>query len=391
MSEIIRIFFRLGVLGFGGPIALVAQMDEELCRKRGWVTPERFSQTYALLKIMPGPLASQMAIFLAAARGGVLAGWIGGFVFILPSFVLVLVLSYLYTHQGTMASLPDGFMPGLQVGALAVIATSTWALFKPFYASSRAWVIAILSGLLIFWHPRWEPLVILVLGLSGVASVRGRRSTDGTKGSSKLLHGWFGLGTLGLGSAGAAASTGVAGAATAGVGHTLAQLGWVCFKAGAFVFGTGLAIVPVLEADVVGRHHWLTSHEFMDGLAIGQVTPGPVVITSTFIGYRAAGWIGAIVATVMIFLPCFLNVLYILPHVWKRVSGTPGAKAFTEWALPSVIGGIAATSIRLGLLTVSSWTAAVLLGLALAVAVWRRPPAWLLIPVCGVVLALVSA
>ncbi len=210
---------------------------------------------------------------------------------------------------------------------------------------------------LVWRFPLWEPLVILGSGLIGAFSVPGlaRRASVSPERGSVLL-----------------------------------DLFWVCFKAGAFIFGTGLAIVPLLEADVVRNHHWLTHAEFMDGLAIGQITPGPVVITATFIGYRTAGVWGAVIASAGIFLPSFVNILFTVPLIWKKVAGTPRAAAFTAWALPAVVGGIFAASARLGVLTLQSWKLGFFFAISLALLIRFKLPAWLLIPGAGLVGAAVS-
>ena len=158
---------------------------------------------------------------------------------------------------------------------------------------------------------------------------------------------------------------------------------WVFFKAGAFVFGSGLAIVPMLEGEVVGHYHWLTHSQFMDGLAIGQVTPGPVVITSTFIGYLAAGPGGAVLATFAIFLPCFINILILLPITWEKWSHSPRSKKFPEFAVPAVIGCILAVTLKLALLTLATVPLLFTFALVLAVALIGSPPLWTLIPAAG--------
>jgi chromate transporter len=354
MKELVLVFFRLGWLGFGGPIATIAMMEEETRRRRGWLDQARFTEVYAICKMLPGPVATQVAIYLGYIRKGRLGGLVAGLLFILPSFLIVLGLSALYSRRGAGPG-ETGAFEALQAAALAVIVTSTLQLARPIWKNWKWIVTAIASGWIVWSFPLWEPLVILGSGLGGALAVaRPRTRPIGDSGT------------------------------------VLLDLFWVCFKAGAFVFGTGLAIIPLLEGDVVRRQHWLTHSEFMDGLAIGQVTPGPVVITVTFIGYRVAGLPGALLATLGIFLPCFLNILYIVPVLWKRVSGTPAAAAFTAWALPAVVGGIFATSGRLAHATLHSWTLAGLFAASLALSLRFKPPAWLLIPGAGVVGALLQ-
>ncbi len=352
MKEIFSIFSRLGVLGFGGPLATIAMMEEETSRKRKWLTAEQFSEAYALCKLLPGPVATQMAITLGRLRGGTWGGLLAGSLFILPSFFMVLAFSYFYTHS----SLTQTFSPlfsGMQAGALSVILLSTFQLAKPYQRKGDAWAIALASACVVFFKPALEPLIILGFGLIG-ANFSGR---------------FFGKKILSISPA----------ILVPGL------LFWTCFKAGAFVFGTGLAVVPVLEADVVQKFHWLTHSEFMDGLAIGQVTPGPVVITATFIGYKAAGLVGALVATFGIFFPAFVNILFFLPKVWKKMSGTKGAQGFTAWAIPAVIGSILATTLQLGLVTLHTPLLIGIFCALLLISLLWKPPAWAAIPLAGAV------
>ena len=378
MKEIAWIFGRLGLLGFGGPVAVMALMEEEFSRKRRWVTSERFSEIYAVCKLLPGPVATQMAIYLGMVRGGTLGGFVAGGMFILPAFLLILAISFLYVNTKAVATAGPVFT-GMQAGALVVIFVSLIQLARPYWRKVDARVIAVVSAILIFKLPHYEPLVILFFGVLGGVLAARRAKTNGAvvKPIEKSVHSWMpGFLTAGVFAGSAVPSS------------TLLNLFWVCFKAGAFVFGTGLAVVPMLEADSVRHYHWLTHSEFMDGLAAGQITPGPVTITATFIGYKIAGLIGALVATLGMYLPSFFNVLVLVPRVWNRFSGTPGAAGFSGWAIPAVVGGIFGTALRLGFLTLISPGPALIFVLAMGVALWLKPPAWLLIPACGVLAAL---
>lgn len=358
MGELALVFFRLGWLGFGGPIATIAMMEDELRRRRGWVDERTFTEMYAVCKMLPGPVATQMVIYLGYIRKGRLGGLLGGLLYIFPSFAMVLALSVLYAKRAAGSGESAAFA-ALQAAALAVIVNSTLQLGKPVW-KQRKWILAAAVSAAIVWtFPLWEPLVILGSGLIGVLATRGLARSVPAAGGER--------------------------------GTVLLDLFWVCFKAGAFVFGSGLAIVPLLEADVVRGHHWLTHAEFMDGLAIGQVTPGPVVITATFIGFRTAGWLGALIASVGIFLPAFVNILFIVPVLWKKVAGTPGAAAFTAWALPAVVGAIFATSARLAVPTFQAWSPALIFVAALGLSLKAKPPAWLLIPGAGVIGAILGS
>ena len=370
VKEIIYLFVRLGALGFGGPVALIAMMEEEVCRKRNWVSKERFTEIYAVCKILPGPVAVQMAIFLGSVRGATLGGFLAGFFFILPSFLMVLALSYTYVNTQLTQKFGSAFIT-MQAAALGVVLLSTFQLAKPYLKKQSGILIGLISLVLLYLWPKYEPFVIFFFGLSGAYIYS--RSVSSSSGS-RLVS--FAPGFLaGL----------VAKFPTELFSDTIyLRLFWVCFKAGEFVFGSGLAIIPLLEAEVVQHYHWLTHAEFMDGLAIGQVTPGPVTITVTFIGFKTAGILGALVATGGIYLPPFINVLYILPRIWKKISGTPGARGFTSWAFPAVIGGILGATLNLARVTLISPLPLGIFLAVLLIGLYRNVPAWILVPGAGI-------
>lgn len=372
LGEIAAVFLKLGIFGFGGPVATMAMMEEEAVRARHWITPEEFAEIYAVCKILPGPVSTQMAIYLGRIRGGVRGGVTAGVVFILPCFLMVLGLAILYTETGVVRG-AEAVLSGLQAAALSIILISTWGLGKTYRKQLAAWAVVVVSGVLIYLYPRYEPLVILGFGFIGVMQARG-----GSRAVTALCGGLVTGGLL----AGRTAAAAIW--AIPSDPSVLLNLFWMCLKAGFLVFGTGLAVVPVLEGEAVRQYHWLTHSQFMDGLAVGQITPGPVVITSTFIGYLAARLPGALAATAGMFLPSFINVLYLVPRVWRKFSGTPGAKGFSAFAIPAVIGGILGTTIKLGLLTLTAWQPITVFTVALVIAAWLKPPAWLLIPLAGV-------
>jgi chromate transporter len=358
LREIASVFSRLGLLGFGGPIATMAMMEEEACRKRGWLTQQRYSEIYAITKVLPGPVATQMAIYLGWHRRGWLGGLLAGVLFVLPSFLIVLAVSYLYLHSGEVPG-SHALFGGMQAGALAVILISTVQLGQHYRDRLDAWMIVLMSTILIWVVPRWEPVVILVFGFVGAMRSR------------VVAPAFFALG-------------GIQWSLPVLVENKLAQLFWVCFKSGAFVFGSGLAIVPLLEADVVGHYHWLTHAEFMDGLAIGQITPGPVVITATFIGFQVAGWVGACVATLGMFLPAFFNILVLLPRLLTRIEGKAWLSGFSSYAVPAVIGGIAGSLVKLSWATFAGAPhLAPIFVVALVVMKRWKLPAWGVIPLAG--------
>ena len=366
MKEILFAFTRLGCLGFGGPFAAVAMMEEEFVRSRKWLTQSRFAELVAVCKLLPGPLSTQMAIALGRERAGTQGGMVSGFVFILPAFLAVTLFSVLYSRTGWVGRY-EGFFSGLQAGTFAVILLSIWQLGKPYIKISRAWVLALISGVTVLMAPRLEPVAILMSGVLGVLKHKPPIFFSKSKSKGyKAFTGFLGLGLSGL-----------------VLNSKLLEIFWVCFKAGAFVFGSGIAIVPFLEADAVVKYHWMSHSEFMDGLVFGQITPGPVVITATFIGYQAAGILGAVVATFGIFLPSFINVLFIVPRIWGRWSKGGGAQAFAAWAVPAVGGGVAASMVRLGSMSFHSRLSIFLFLIATTALFVKRLPSWLVILACG--------
>lgn len=374
MSEIFRVFLRLGCLGFGGPLAVMGMMEEEFCSRRKWLSTRQFSQVYALLKIMPGPITTQMAVYLGHLRGGRWGGLLAGLSFILPAFLLLLFMSFFYVQAGQKWELVQEIIFGLQAAALVAILFSTIQLARPYWTVKSAWILACISCSLVFFIPRWEPVVILSAGLIGAYGAIRRTVPPGKTEKRVRPPRMYEILPNFMAFAGGISAAKI----------QLLQIFWTCFKAGAFVFGTGLAIVPILEADVVGQFHWLTQREFLDGLTMGQITPGPVVITATFIGYKTAGLLGAGVATLGIFLPSFVNVLWIFPKISNRLSGTLGAQGFAWYAIPAVIGGILAATLRLGLgVLSSSWGARVIFGLVFGLAIRFKLPAWLVILIGG--------
>ena len=365
--ELIKVFLRLGLLGFGGPIAVIAMIEDEVVRKRKWLSDQSFSENYAICKLLPGPLSTQMAISVGRVHAGVWGGIVAGLCFILPSFLMMLGMSVWYVRTGMSASM-ESFLQGIQCSALSIILVSGWHLTRSFRKNTALIGVAVCSAAVVYVAPSFEPAVILFFGIWGASRVNR---------SARLLQ-WNGF-PLVWGAGIFAFSM-----------SPLFKVFWVCFKAAAFVFGTGLAVLPVLQEDGVNYYHWLTHSQFMDGLAFGQLTPGPLVITSTFMGYMAAGLGGAFAATLGMFLPSFINVLVLVPRVWKRFAGTAGAREFSIWAIPAVVGGVFATLAHLGNATLHAPLSWVLFLLTGVISLWKNPPAWLLIPSAGVISLLIQ-
>lgn len=331
MGGLCRYFLRLGSLGFGGPIALVGYMQRDLVEKRRWITEEDFRQGLALAQLAPGPLAAQLAIYLGWVRGKVLGATLVGIAFILPSFVIVLVLSALYLRYGGLSWMEGAFY-GIGASVIAIIVRSAIKLVRLTLSNDvLLWLLFLTSGVITAWS---ESEIIWVFLGSGVISLlfkappRLKRTT--------LVSGSFALPAWLL--------SGLRGAAD---GETLWRIGLYFAEAGAFVFGSGLAIVPFLYGGVVDRYQWLTDRQFLDAVAVAMITPGPVVITVAFIGYLVAGPAGATVAAVGVFLPCYLFVILPAPY-FRQIAKNRQVKAFVDGVTAAATGAIAGAAFVLG-------------------------------------------
>jgi len=325
LSDLLWYFLRLGALGFGGPIALCGYMQRELVEQRGWITPEDYKQGLALAQLAPGPLAAQLAIYLGWVRARVLGATLVALAFVLPSFVMVLGLSALYVRFGGLPWMQGAFY-GIGAAVIAIIGRSAWKLVKMTLAKDRLlWAIFLVAGFITAWTESEVVWVFIGGGLLALV-VRGvRPSTVVAVAPVWLL-------------------TGLHGPASADV---LWRIWWFFAEAGAFVFGSGLAIVPFLYGGVVDRFHWLTDRQFLDAVAVAMITPGPVVITTAFIGYLVAGPLGATAAALGVFLPCYLFVIVPAPY-FRRFAGNVTVKAFVEGVTAAATGAIAGAAIVLG-------------------------------------------
>lgn len=310
MREIFTFFIKLGALGFGGPLALIAQMQHELVEEKKWISIEKFRQVFALVKAMPGPVAFQMAVYLGRHRAGFWGGALAGFCVVFPSFLMIILIAEVYTKMNEILWIHSALL-GMQLAAFALIVIGSKSLAQGFFRKSEFWLLFIFSFVVLRFAHVPEPLVILLCGLSVFALVKVRDRV-----SLRAVP--------------------------------LLEIFLICIQAGAFVFGTGLAIVPLLEADFVQRLQWLTHKEFMDALAFGQMTPGPVVITVSFIGYKFLGLSGAVVGTIGIFLPAFIHMVTWFPRSVEWLSKQTWISTFTVGVTAAVLGGIFHSLLNMG-------------------------------------------
>ncbi len=347
IGELARYFLRLGFLGFGGPVALVGQMERELVNDRQWLTKEQMREAIAICQSLPGPLAIQVGIYISYLRGGSWGAWAGGWAFILPNFVIVAALGALYVHLGDLQPVTAIFY-GVSPAVIALILHSCYRLAKLGMEDWLQWAIAAIC------------LVVTVVLQAEVA----------------LL--FIGAGIVGILYYGSLFHRPPPAALSIAVAPVLAQLTPVAsssilgklllffLKAGSLTFGSGLVIVPFLEQGLVQQFGWLDQRQFLIAVAIGMISPGPVVITATFVGYLVAGFWGSVVSTVGIFLPSFLLVLIAAPLL-ARHRGNPNVQGFVKGAYAAAIGTILGACILLGRIAIGDWLTALIGLVSLAV------------------------
>ncbi len=367
LSDLVRYFLRLGTTGFGGPIALVGFMQRDLVEERRWFSAEEYREGLALAQLAPGPLAAQVAMYLGWTRGGALGAAVVGLAFVLPSFVMVLALAVGYIHFGGLAWMQGAFY-GIGAAVIAIIARSAVKLTRlTLGRDALLWGIFAVAAVVTAWTE--SEIVWVFLGAGALAMLvrasRLRRASSST--ALALLP--------------PALFAGLAGPAT---GETLWRIGWYFAEAGSFVFGSGLAIVPFLHGGVVREFGWLNERQFLDAVAVAMITPGPVVITVGFIGYLVAGPLGAVVAALGVFLPCYLFTVIPAPH-FRRWSRNEGIRAFVDGVSAAATGAIAGAAFVLGRRAIVDVGALAIAAVALFVA-WRfrKVPEPLTILVSGV-------
>jgi chromate transporter len=322
-------FLRLGTFGFGGPIALAGYMQRDLVERRRWISKRDYLQGLALAQLAPGPLAAQLAIYLGWVRARVAGATLVAAAFILPSFLMVLVISAVYVRYGGLPWMQSVFY-GVGAAVITIIARSALKLIKLTLGRDRLlWVLFGASALTTAWTE--SEIVWLFLASGVVALVVRFPPRSGAAASSALVP--------------------VLPALPAVPAVTswplLGRIALYFAEAGSFVFGSGLAIVPFMHGGVVGQFHWLSERQFLDAVAVAMITPGPVVITVAFIGYLVAGPLGAGAASAGVFLPCYLFVIVPAPY-FRRFADNPRVKAFVDGVTAAATGAIAGAAFVLG-------------------------------------------
>ena len=363
LRDVCLYFLRLGTAGFGGPVALVGYMQRDLVDERRWFTAEEYREGLALAQLAPGPLAAQLAMYLGWVKGKAAGAALVGLAFVLPSFVMVIAIAVGYLRFGGLPWMQGAFY-GIGAAVIAIIARSAFKLTRLTLGRDvLLWAVFAVAALVTAWTE--SEIVWLFLG-AGVLMVLARALPPGLALSAALPAGLL----AGLGGQPATADT-------------LWRIAWYFTEAGAFVFGSGLAIVPFLHAGVVQEFRWLDERQFLDAVAVAMITPGPVVITVGFIGYLVAGPAGAVVAALATFLPCYVFTVVPAPH-FRRLSRQRGIAAFVQGVTAAATGAIAGAVFVLGRRALVDLTTAAIAVAALAVLVrFRRVPEPAIIVVAG--------
>ncbi|MDE2396887.1 MAG: chromate transporter [Burkholderiales bacterium] len=349
--QMLRYMLALGTWGFGGPVALVGYMYRDLVDRRRWISESDYKEGMTLAQLMPGPLAAQLAIYLGYVQARVLGATLAGLAFVLPSFLMVVALGAVYRAYGGIAWMQAVFY-GVGAAVTGIIALSAWKLTTKNIGRDRLlWALFAISAAVTVttrsesvWIFLGAGVLVWLLRAPPKAWSRGRLN-----GIAAPIAAFFAIDALGW--------------------HKLAQLGTYFAYAGSFVFGSGLAIVPFLYGGVVHDHHWLNERQFVDAVAVAMITPGPVVITTGFIGYLVAGFWGAVVAAAATFVPCWLFTILPAPY-FKRHGKRPGIVAFVDGVTAAAIGAIAGAVIVIGQRAITDFATAALALTTVAV-LWR--------------------
>lgn len=376
LTELVRYFLYLGAFGFGGPVALVGFMHRDLVEKRKSITEDTYKLSLALAQIMPGPLAAQTAIAIGYFEAGIAGATLGGIAFVLPSFLMVVGISLVYVSYGGLWWMQALFY-AIGATVIAIIAIAAYKLARSTNKRDPLlWgIFAVLTAVTLWAQAELAEFFILA-GLVVLVV----KAWPGAKQGSFMV-----LGGVVLGLAIWLIEIWLRQSVTeAGSTNLLTQILLFFTKAGAFVFGSGLAIIPFLQQGVVQQFGWLTDHQFLDAVAVAMITPGPVVITVAFIGFIVAGFAGAVMAAIGIFLPVY--VFTIVPAPWfKRHRDNPQLKAFVDGATAAATGAITGAVLVLGSRAIKDVPTALIAIVSLAV-LWRyKIPEPVIVSVAGIV------
>lgn len=341
LTDLTKYFLKLGTIGFGGPVALVGYMHRDLVEQKKWISEEEYREGLALAQLAPGPLAAQLGIYLGFVHYGVWGATLAGLAFVLPSFIMVVLLGIAYQLYGGLSWMQAVFY-GVGAAVIGIISLSAYKLtlksigrFNWEEMKSRwlLWLFFLSMAVVTALTQREEVWLFVILGFVYMVITAPPQwlKRPGNALSLVLL---------------------------AGIGFweyepgTLVQIGWFFTKAGAFVFGSGLAIIPFLQTGVVHEHGWLNEQQFLDAVAVAMITPGPVVITVAFIGFLVAGFAGAVVAALGVFFPCYVFTVLPAPY-FKKIAKNASIKAFVDGITAAVVGALVGAVIVIGIRSIT--------------------------------------
>lgn len=350
IRDLIFYYLRLGALGFGGPVALCGQMERELVQERKWLSRDEMRDGIAVCQSLPGPLAIQVGIFVSYLLGGFWGAWAGGWAFILPNFIIVSALGALYVHFSGLPILTAIFY-GVSPAVIALILHSCYRLAKLGMEDWLQWAVAAVCFFVTVVLRAEVAVLFVASGLIGVSYYGSLFRRRAAPSATAVVGGTVGAGKIAF--------------------PILGKLLIFFLKAGSLTFGSGLVIVPFLEKGLVQSTGWLNERQFLVAVAIGMISPGPVVITATFVGYLVAGFWGATLSTIGIFLPSFLFVLLVAP-ILIRHRAQPDVQGFVKGAYAAAIGTILGASVLLVKIAIGDWLTALIAVVSLiALFQWR--------------------
>lgn len=375
-------FFKIGLVGFGGGIAVLAMIRNVTVRKRRWLTDSEFVEAVALAQSLPGTSAGNSVTYIGVR----LRGWRGAVAamtgFILPSMLMMILLAIMYKHVRDLSG-TQRFFHGLNGAVVALILVTAWRMGKNILTARWQWLLAVLAFLAVAILNATVLEVVFAAGLIGIyfdsfaekqwrqwrnlrTIVARRRARIRTRLAKQRRSTFRSIAVFAL-----------AMPIVAKLG-LLITLSAICLRMGSVTFGGGLVMIPLIESEVVDTHHWLTHQEFADATALGQITPGPVLITATFVGYRVAGTLGALVATISIFLPAFLMTIAAASSL-RRFRNNEQVQAFLRGIAPAVVGLLVAAALSIGRSGIHSWVGLSIMLLAMFTLIRFRPnPFWVI-------------
>lgn len=334
LRSLVLYFLKLGTIGFGGPVALVGHMHKDLVEDRKWISEEEYKEGLALAQLAPGPLAAQLGIYLGFVHYRIPGATLVGFAFVMPSFIMVVLLGIVYQLYGGLSWIQAVFY-GVGAAVIGIIALSSHKLtlksigkfnLESFKSKWLLWLFFFLAVIITFLTEQEQVLLFIAAGLLYMVV--------------KAPPGWWNAETVN-------SLVLLQVAFWNYESTTLTKIAVFFAKAGTFVFGSGLAIVPFLHSGVVVENRWLTEQQFLDSVAVAMITPGPVVITVGFIGYLINGFLGAFVAALATFLPCYIFTIAMAPS-FKKIAQSKPVKAFVDGITAAVVGALVGSVIVIG-------------------------------------------